>query len=63
MFQLNFTLKFNTDVIAVRKKGDSNFYTQMQTQRNLMGVSCPCEDQICYDKHKDIQPENQRGFK
>ena len=44
-------------------KDDSNFYTQMQTQRNLMVVGCLCEDQIYYDKDKDIHLENQREFK
>ncbi|XP_016006628.2 leucine-rich repeat-containing protein 66 [Rousettus aegyptiacus] len=47
--------------LSQMEKDDSNFYTQMQTESNLMGASSLGEVWLYYDKDKDIQ--NQREFK
>lgn len=53
--------RYSEENLLQLEKDDSNFYTQMQTESNLMGAGSLGEDWLYYDKDKDIQ--NQREFK
>ncbi|XP_039701118.1 leucine-rich repeat-containing protein 66 [Pteropus medius] len=53
--------RFSEENLSQLEKDDSNFYTQMQTESNLMGAGSLGKDWLYYDKDKDIQ--NQREFK
>ena len=53
--------KYSEENLLQLEKDDSNVYTQMQTESNLMGAGSLDEDWLYTDKDKDIQ--NRREFK
>ncbi|XP_007953904.1 leucine-rich repeat-containing protein 66 [Orycteropus afer afer] len=52
--------EFSEDNQLQLEKDDSNFYSQMQTQSNEMEVGSLSEEQLYYDKDKDVQLDSPR---